>query len=182
MSKILTYPQVSKAVHAYRDLGKKIVLTQGTYDLIHVGHGRYLEEAKKKGDILIVGVDSDEKVKKRKGPRRPIVPENERLEMVSYLASVDHVVLKPLSAEQWSLIRLVHPDVLVVTKATYNQEELKQLQALCGEVKVLEPKATTSTSAKIRLVQLGMAEEFTNKLKKKLLKQIQDMLEEMKEN
>ncbi|MDO5561656.1 MAG: adenylyltransferase/cytidyltransferase family protein [bacterium] len=182
MSKILTYSQMKKAVRAYHDLGKKIVLTQGTYDLLHVGHGRYLEEAKKKGDVLIVGVDSDAKVKKRKGPQRPIVPEDERMEMVSYLSSVDHVVLKPLKTEKWSLIKLVRPDVLVATKATYDKKELAQLKNFCGEVKVLEPKATTSTSAKIRLVQLGMAEEFSNKLKKKLLKQIQDMIEEMKVN
>ena len=180
MSKIVGYKQLAKIVQAYHDLGKRVVLTQGTYDLIHVGHGRYLEEAKKSGDILIVGVDSDAKVKQRKGPQRPVVPEEERLEMVNYLASVDNVVLKPLTAEKWSLIKLVRPDVLVATKATYDKKELEELKEFCGEVKVLEPKATTSTSAKIRLVQLGMVEEFSEKLKKKILKQIQEMVKELK--
>ncbi len=180
MAKILTYNQLEKLVKAYRDLGKRIVLTQGTYDLIHVGHGRYLEKAKKYGDILIVGVDSDEKVKKRKGPNRPVVPEEERLEMVSYLESVDHVVLKPLSAEKWSLIKLVHPEVLVATKQTYSKEELQALKEFCGEIKVMEPMAVTSTSAKIRRVQLGVAEEFSEKLKKKIIDQIKDMIDELK--
>lgn len=180
MTKILTYKQLQKVVQAYRDLGKRIVLTQGTYDLIHVGHGRYLEEAKKCGDILIVGADSDAKVKKRKGPRRPIVPEEERLEMLSYLQSVDHVVLKPVEAEKWSLIKLVRPDVLVATKATYKKEELKELGEFCGEVKVLQPMAVTSTSAKIRLVQMGAAEEFSQKLKKKIIKQMKEMVDELK--
>ncbi len=180
MKKQLTYQQLPKVVKAYRDLGKKIVLTQGTYDMVHVGHGRYLAEAKTYGDILIVGVDSDEKVKKRKGPQRPIVPEEERLEMLTYFSSVDHVVIKPLEVEKWSLIKMVEPDVLIATKATYDTKELEELKQFCGVVKVLEPKATTSTSAKIRRVQLGMAEEFSKQLKERFFKQIEEMVEELK--
>lgn len=180
IKKILTYQELTKAVQAYRDLDQKIVLTQGTYDMIHVGHGRYLSEAKKSGDILIVGVDSDEKVKKRKGIQRPIVPEEERLEMLTYFACVDHVVLKPLKAEQWSLIKLIHPDVLIATAATYSPQELAELKQYCGQVKVLQPRATTSTSAKIRRVQLGMAEKFTQELQKRVTREIEAMLEEFK--
>ncbi len=179
MPKILTYKQLERMVKAYRALEKRIVLTQGTYDLIHVGHGRYLEEAKKCGEVLIVGVDSDEKVKKRKGPTRPVVPEEERLEMVAYLESVDHVVVKPEGMEKWSLTKLVRPDVLVATKETYSPEELEELKKWCGRVKVLSPRATTSTSAKIRRVQLGMAREFSEKLKKKIIKQIKEAVEEL---
>ena len=177
--KVVTYKQLPKIIRAYRDLGQKIVLTQGTYDLIHVGHGRYLQAAKGEGEVLIVGVDSDEKVKKRKGESRPIVPEEERIEMLTYLTSVDRVVVKPASAEKWSLIKLVRPDVLVATKATYTPEELAELAKYCGEVKVLEPKATTSTSAKIRIVQLQMAKKLTDKIKKEFLKQIEEMVSEL---
>lgn len=180
MKKILSFSQLVKVVQTAKELGQKVVLTQGTYDLLHVGHGRYLEAAKKFGDILIVGVDSDAKVKKRKGPQRPIVPEDERLEMVSYLSSVDYVVAKPLIEEKWSLIKLVRPDVLVATKETYKQEEIDNLREFCREIKVLEPKATTSTSAKIRLVQLGMAEELSRKLEKTFLEQIKNIVEELK--
>ena len=178
MKKILTYPEVKKAIKAYRDLEYRIVLTQGTYDLVHVGHGRYLEAAKKEGDILIVGVDSDEKVKKRKGEGRPIVPETERVEMLTYLSSVDYVVVKPLSAPKWELIKLVRPDVLVATQATYTPAQLEELKRYCGAVKVLEPKATTSTSAKIRLMQIRTAKQLLGDLKKRLLTQIEEVVKD----
>jgi D-beta-D-heptose 7-phosphate kinase/D-beta-D-heptose 1-phosphate adenosyltransferase len=159
MKKILTYNQLKKAVKAYRDLEYKIVLTQGTYDMVHVGHGRYLKDAKNYGDILIVGVDSDEKVHARKGAGRPIVPEEERVEMLTYFTSVDHVVIKPINAPKWSLIKIVCPDVLIATAETYNPQQLKQLAEFCGEVKVLARKALTSTSAKIRKIQMTLAAE-----------------------
>ena len=135
------------------------MLTQGTYDMVHVGHGRYLQEAKKRGDVLIVGVDSDEKVRQRKGVGRPIVPEEERVEMLTYFSSVDHVVIKPLQAEKWSLIKLVRPDVLIVTEEAYTPVQLEQLSQFCGRVEVLSRKALTSTSAKIRRVQMYLAKE-----------------------
>ena len=178
MKKILTYPEIKKAIQAYRDLEYRIVLTQGTYDLVHVGHGRYLEAAKKEGDILIVGVDSDEKVRQRKGEGRPIVPEDERVEMLTYLSSVDHVVVKPLSAAKWELIKLVRPDVLVATKATYSDQQLVQLKKYCGQIKVLEPKATTSTSAKIRLMQIRTAKQLLGDLKERLLTQIEEVVKD----
>lgn len=157
--KILTYQQLTKVVKAHRDLEQTIVLTQGTYDMVHVGHGRYLQDAKKRGDVLIVGVDSDEKVRQRKGVGRPIVPEEERVEMLTYFSSVDHVVIKPLQAEKWSLIKLVRPDVLIVTEEAYTPVQLEQLSQFCGRVEVLLRKALTSTSAKIRRVQMCLAKE-----------------------
>lgn len=157
--KILTYQQLTKVVKAHRDLEQTIVLTQGTYDMVHVGHGRYLQDAKKRGDVLIVGVDSDEKVRQRKGVGRPIVPEEERVEMLTYFSSVDHVVIKPLQAEKWSLIKLVRPDVLIVTEEAYTPVQLEQLGQFCGQVEVLSRKALTSTSAKIRRVQMCLAKE-----------------------
>jgi D-beta-D-heptose 7-phosphate kinase/D-beta-D-heptose 1-phosphate adenosyltransferase len=161
MKKILTYQQLKKAVQAYRDLEYKIVLTQGTYDMIHVGHGRYLKDARGHGDILIVGVDSDEKVRRRKGVGRPVVPEEERVEMLTYFSSVDHVVIKPDDAPKWSLIKLVCPDVLIATEDTYCQQELEALKTFCRCVKVLKRKALTSTSAKIRKIQMVKAAKST---------------------
>ena len=92
--------------------GKRIVFTNGCFDLLHVGHIRYLEKAKTLGDILIVGVNSDASVQKLKGPKRPILPVEERTEILSGLGGVDYVTtfdeLDPLA-----LITSLQPNVLV---------------------------------------------------------------------
>ena len=176
----LTYESLPQLIKTYRTRDKKIVLTQGTFDMLHIGHARYLEEAKSYGDILIVGVDCDAKVRARKGPDRPIVPEDERMEMLARLRSVDHVVRKPETAERWALIKLVHPNVLITTKKMYSEAELKELQRYCGKIVVLEPMATTSTSAKLRLVQVGAAKKIEKTLSTKLVKAIEEILKELK--
>lgn len=99
--------RLNAVVESLKILGAKIVLTQGSYDLVHIGHARYLEAAKKRGDVLIVGVDSDKKIQARKGPERPVVPEDERMEMVMHLRPVDIVVLKNLKDPKWHLIKIV---------------------------------------------------------------------------
>src|SRR5512139_4047982 len=73
--------------------GKRIVFTNGCFDLLHLGHVRYLEEAKALGDILVVGVNSDSSVRKLKGPKRPILPERERTEILSGLGCVDYITV-----------------------------------------------------------------------------------------
>lgn len=177
---ISTYSNIPPLIKKYREKNKKIVLTQGSFDMIHIGHARYCKEAKKHGDILIVAVDSDQKVKKRKGEDRPIVPEDERMEMLAHLKAVDHVVLKPIDAPKWELIKLIKPDILITTKETYNKSQIKELEKMCGKVVVLEPMATTSTSAKLRLVQLGVAKRVTTTLTNKLIKTMESVLDELK--
>jgi rfaE bifunctional protein nucleotidyltransferase chain/domain len=174
------YKQIKSLIEHCKALGLKIVLTQGTFDMIHVGHGRYLQEARKHGDLLVVGVDSDAKVRHRKGPERPVVPQEERLEMLSHLRYVDLVFLKELKDPKWSLIKAIRPDVLIATKQTYNAEQLKDLKEHCGKVVVLEPQATTSTSAKIRLLQLGTAKKLGQALTPKLIKVIEEVFGEVK--
>lgn len=174
------YKKTKDLIGHFKYLGMKIVLTQGSFDMIHVGHGRYLREAKKHGDLLVVGVDSDEKIKHRKGPERPVVPQEERIEMLTHLRYVDLVFLKQLKDPKWSLIKAISPDVLIATKETYNQKQIKELKKYCGEVKVLEPMATTSTSAKIRRLQIGTAKKLGQALTPKILKTIQEVLEDIK--
>src|SRR5579871_4469856 len=82
---IESFSKLEEIVKALRVIGAKIVLTQGTYDFIHIGHFLYLEKARSYGDILIVGVDNDEKVRQRKGPDRPIVSEKERVQMLTHV-------------------------------------------------------------------------------------------------
>lgn len=174
---VLNYQDLVPILQQLRKDQKKIVLTQGSWDMLHVGHARYLEEAKKYGDVLIVGTDSDEKIRRRKGAGRPVVPQEERLEMLTYIRSVDYVVLKPEEAEKYSLIKLVKPDVLIVIKENYDEQKLKEVAQHCGEVKVLPRMAITSTSAKLRSVQIGQAK----KIESKLLKAIDQVLAEYRE-
>jgi D-beta-D-heptose 7-phosphate kinase/D-beta-D-heptose 1-phosphate adenosyltransferase len=169
------YRKLKKLADHCKGVGLKIVLTQGTYDMVHIGHARYFEEAKKHGDLLIVGVDSDRKVRMRKGPDRPLVPQEERLEMVVHLRPVDVVTIKEHNMPKWHLIKTVRPDVLIVTDETvkkYGKKKIKEMSKYCGKVVVLEPMATTSTSAKIRRLQLGLAKRF----EKALIPKIADMI------
>ena len=178
---ITSYKNIPQLVEHYRKTGKKIVLTSGSFDMLHIGHCRYLCEAKKHGDVLFVGVDSDAKIKKRKGPDRPVVPEEERLEMLTYISDVNHVVLKELNEKKWGLIKLVQPDVLIATAETYTLTQIEKLKKYCGTVIALDRKATTSTSAKIRLVQIGAEKRVTKTISKKLINTIEGILEELKE-
>lgn len=180
-SQIITdYKKLLPILEKYRTEKKKIVLTQGSFDMVHIGHARYCEQAKSYGDVLIVGVDSDEKVRDRKGADRPIVPEDERLEMLTHLRAVDVVVLKPLKAPKWDLIKLIKPDVLVATKQTYTPDKVEELKQWCKEVVVLEPMATTSTSAKLRRMQMGEAKKLSTVFSKKLITSIEEVLAELK--
>ncbi len=172
-SRLITdFQKLSTQVEACRAFGYRIVLTSGTFDLAHPGHARYLEEARTHGDILVVGVDSDEKTRARKGDDRPLIPQDERIEMLAHLRHVDLIFLKELNHPHWELIRCVQPDVLIVSSSTkpYSDAELAQLKALCGdgrgEVIVLPPQATTSASARIRRFQIGIAQKIAADLAK----------------
>lgn len=156
---ITDYEQLHKKVEAIRELGLRIVLTSGSFDLLHVGHAAYLEKAKQEGDVLIVGVDSDEKVG-RKGPDRPMVPDKERTELLSHLRGVDMITVKPSSEVKWELIKLIQPDTLVTTQETYTEKEIAQLRRYCQRIVTLPPQASTSTSAKIRRIHMGFGQKL----------------------
>ena len=100
--------------------------------------------------------------------------------MLAHLRSVDYVVLKNLTDPKFQLIKLIKPDVLVATKQTYDQTTIKHLEEICGKVVVLDPMATTSTTAKIRLMQINTANKIKDKMSQKLIKTIEDVLEEFK--
>ncbi|HEY4475243.1 MAG TPA: adenylyltransferase/cytidyltransferase family protein [Candidatus Paceibacterota bacterium] len=161
------YHLLRTRVLCLRGLGLKIVLTSGTFDLFHVGHSRYLEAARALGDFLIVGVDSDEKVKKRKGPNRPIVPEDERLEIICHTRYPDAVFLKGANDEHWQLIKIIEPDILVISKSDreHDSGEIAELKKFAKEVIVLEPQAITSTTAKIRKLLITPVDEVRRRLR-----------------
>jgi D-glycero-beta-D-manno-heptose 1-phosphate adenylyltransferase len=153
-----------KAQHL-RGLGYTVVLTSGSFDLIHLGHVKYLERAKECGDFLAVGVDCDAKIRRRKGDDRPMVPEDERLQMLAYQRPVDFVYLKRDEDERWDLIRATRPDVLVLTADhSYGEEDLEALREYCVEIKVLPRQASVTTSERIRQMYMHMGDRLGPKL------------------
>ena len=146
---------------ARRD-GKKIGLVQGSWDQFHIGHLRYLKKARENCDYLIVALDSDAKIQKRKGPNRPLIPEDERYAMLKELgfnktktyepgrSLIDDIVIKPVDEAKWGLIKRVRPDVLVTITENYTTAEYDELTKYCDSIVVLPRQAETSTSNKLR--------------------------------
>jgi D-beta-D-heptose 7-phosphate kinase/D-beta-D-heptose 1-phosphate adenosyltransferase len=110
--KIKTITQMKKILPGLKAQAKKVVFTNGCFDILHVGHVRYLKKAKSHGDILIIGVNTDRSVKMIKGENRPIVSEKERAEVLSALEFVDYVVFFN-EPDPLRLIEALKPDVLV---------------------------------------------------------------------
>ena len=111
--KVMTGDQLAPLLKAARTQGKRIVFTNGCFDLMHIGHTRYLQAAKALGDVLVVGVNSDASVRSlNKAPDRPIVSDTQRAEVVAALGCVDYVILFNEPDPQ-SLIAALRPDVLV---------------------------------------------------------------------
>lgn len=107
----MDWEALKTAIDAARAAGRKIVFTNGCFDLIHVGHVRYLREAKRLGDLLVVGLNTDRSVASLK-PGRPVVPEAERAEVLAAFGMVDYVTLFDEDTP-YELIRFIRPDVLV---------------------------------------------------------------------
>jgi D-glycero-beta-D-manno-heptose 1-phosphate adenylyltransferase len=136
-----------------KESGKKIVFTAGSWDLLHVGQCRYLEVAKSYGDVLVVGVSSNDAIKKVKGPNKPILDEKIRLEMLAYLRPVDYVTILPTPSCQPTL-GLLQPDVYVTVKedwtSNYKQsKEYKTVTKYGGQVEVLDRQSTALSTSKI---------------------------------
>ena len=109
-TKILSRKQLRHQVGEWRRAGERVTLANGNFDLLHVGHVRYLRGAKALGGKLVVAINSDESVRALKGEGRPIMPEDERAEIVAALADVDAVVIFP-ELDVRDIIREIHPDV-----------------------------------------------------------------------
>ncbi len=110
--KIKTLPALKRIIAGLKKRRKKIVFTNGCFDIIHLGHVTYLEKAKKSGDILIVGLNSDRSVKQLKGDSRPLLPQGERAALLAALESVDYVVIFN-EDNPYNLISELNPNVLV---------------------------------------------------------------------
>ena len=145
--KVRTAEELAVELAVHRESGHKIVLTNGCFDVIHVGHLFYLREAARCGDVLVVGVNSDRQVKALKGGGRPVFSEDERLEILSEFESINYlIVFHERTAEQ--LIKLVKPD-LYVKGGDYEPQEIVEyplLKDLGIEVRVLSHREGLSTT------------------------------------
>jgi len=136
-----------------KEKNKKIVFTAGSWDLLHVGQCRYLEEAKSQGDILVVGVSSNDAIRRVKGPNKPILDEKIRAEMLTYLRSVDFVTILPEPSCTPSL-GLLRPDIFITVKEDWTEEyknskEYKTVTKYGGEVVVVDRQSTALSTTKI---------------------------------
>ncbi len=155
MGQVLQQNQIDEFLAPFRN-HKKIVFTNGCFDLLHIGHVRYLQQAKSLGDCLVVGLNSDDSVKRLKGPTRPIQNENDRAEILAALSCVNFTILftedTPLN-----LIKKVKPQILV-KGGDWKIEQIVGsdfVLAQGGEVKSLQFVEGKSTTKIIEKGQLG---------------------------
>ncbi|MBU0975803.1 MAG: adenylyltransferase/cytidyltransferase family protein [Patescibacteria group bacterium] len=158
---------------------KKIVFTAGSWDLLHVGQMRYLVKAKQQGDLLIVGVNSNESIRKVKGKNKPIMDETIRAEGLTYLKAVDYVTIIPTPSCQ-PILGLLKPDVFVTVGEGWNDDFKKSKEYMTvkeygGEVKLVERQSPYISTTKIveRVVGAHMGDIFKDfmKMRKKPLKE-----------
>lgn len=147
--KILSFEDLIKKVEDNKRKNRKIVWTNGCFDLLHVGHVKYLKEAKKLGDILVVGINSDESVKKLKGPERPIQTEQERAEILSSLEFINYIIIFPeLTVEKY--LRKLKPEIFIkggdYTVDTINRSERKIVEEYGGKIVIIPVENNISTS------------------------------------
>ena len=158
--KIVTVKTLQNRISELKKAGRKIVFTNGCFDLLHMGHITYLNEARELGDVLVVGVNTDRSVRALKGDRRPIIPEEERSHVIAALECVDYVILfdedTPLQ-----LIRDIRPDILV-KGADYKKEEVVGydiVESYGGRVTLLPLLENSSTTSIINRIKDQSADE-----------------------
>ena len=153
MNKILDRGALQEKLENLRKTGKKIAFTNGCFDILHVGHVRYLREAKKNGDVLVLALNSDSSVRSIKGEKRPLVPETERAEVLAALEFIDFITIfdefTPLE-----LIKFLKPDVLIKggdwpEEKVVGRDEVKQWGGKVVIIPEVMGKSTTNVVEKI---------------------------------
>ncbi len=155
MGKVIDRKNLEEVILEEKNKNKKIVSTNGCFDILHVGHVRYLQESKKQGDVLVIYLNSDSSVKRLKGDSRPLNCESDRAEVLAALACVDYVVIFKEDTP-CNLIEITKPDVH--TKGgDYNPDNLPETKVIRqngGElvfINFTEGKSTTATIEKMKL-------------------------------
>jgi D-beta-D-heptose 7-phosphate kinase/D-beta-D-heptose 1-phosphate adenosyltransferase len=153
MRNVLSWKEMKKEVEHLRENGSKIVFTNGCFDILHAGHVRYLNQAREAGDALILGLNSDSSVRKIKGEKRPIVPQEERAEVAASLKAVDYVTLFE-ETTPLNLIEFLKPDILV-KGADWRPEDIvgsDQVLSWGGKVILIPVVAGASTTSIIEKI------------------------------
>ncbi|HEY4053391.1 MAG TPA: adenylyltransferase/cytidyltransferase family protein [Terriglobales bacterium] len=154
LPKVVSRKELNQRVETWRARGDKITLANGCFDLLHVGHVRYLRAAKKLGGKLVVAINSDESVHKLKGNGRPLMPAHERAEILAALADVDAVVIFPESDVR-ALVREIRPNIQA--KGTdYTAESVPERDAVIecgGRVEIVGDPKEHSATALIRQME-----------------------------
>jgi rfaE bifunctional protein nucleotidyltransferase chain/domain len=152
----LTAEELKRQVEAHRSQGQRIVLTNGCFDVLHSGHTRYLNQAKQLGDVLVVALNSDESVRRLKGPGRPINAVADRAAVIAALSCVDYVTVFD-SPTAIPLIDQLRPDVYA-KGGDYTPEMLEETKSVedhGGRVAILDYVAERSTTAVVRRIRDG---------------------------
>lgn len=148
--KIVALDKLGSRAADIRETGKKLVATNGCFDLLHVGHVRYLETARALGDALVVGINGDESTRKLKGDGRPINNENDRAKVIAALACVDLVTIFP-DVRAVRFLELARPDIYVkggdYTVDTLDKSERLVLEQIGAEIRIISFEKGYSTSA-----------------------------------
>ncbi len=152
--KLKTWDEISNIIHKQKQDGKKIVFTNGCFDILHAGHIKYLQEAKELGDILIIGLNSDSSIKRLKGKERPINSQADRAVVLGGLSAVDYIVIFKEDTP-FNLIKHIKPDILV-KGGDWKVEEIVGSDIVLsynGQVKSLSFIEQTSTSLIIKKIK-----------------------------
>jgi len=147
--KVVPLEELQQHTKALHTAGKKVVATNGCFDLLHVGHVRYLKAARALGDALIVGINGDESVRELKGPGRPVNNQSDRAEIIAALGCVDLVATFP-ELRATSFLELAAPDIYVkggdYNAATLNAEEREVLRKIGAKIEIVPLERGYSTS------------------------------------
>jgi len=154
LTKILERTEAPK-VRSFHE-GKTIVFTNGCFDILHVGHVRYLAAARQLGDVLVVGLNSDDSVRELKGPGRPLNPEGDRAEILAALEAVNHVVVFA-EKRATNLMRELTPDIYAkggdYTTDTLDPDEVAALREIGARIEILPLVRGKSTTGLLKAIQ-----------------------------
>lgn len=170
-----------QVIETLRESGCVIVFITGVWDLFHIGHAEYIRRGKEEAAkqypkaehvIVVIGVDSDALTKQRKGPERPIVPEDERVRVLGHLRSVDLITLQ---TESDQLFRIIPHEVRVISQSTTDLPGTEKIKEQCEYIVNLPPQSETSTTARIRRLSIDGAVALLLKVEQGLTKVLQEV-------